>query len=81
MVASIGDTGEQNGRIDMVFHIRRQLRKQQGSQYYKDRSNRGQGTYCGEAETIYDVNTRRDAVAFNGREPCRKCIKCYDNEH
>ena len=56
-----------------VFHIRRPLRAARGSQFYRDRSDRGQGTYCGAPETAYDTNSLRDAVPFNGREPCQAC--------
>ena len=64
----------------MTFHIRRPLREARGSQFYRDRSDRGQGTYCGAAETAYDVASRKDAVPFNGRAPCRDCLARYHNE-
>ena len=62
-----------------IFHIRRPLRRAGGNQFYRDKSNRGQGTYCGKPETAYDVDKVRDAVPFNNRTPCADCCRAATN--
>ena len=37
-----------------TYHIRQLLTPQRGNCFYKDQSNRGNGTVCGAPETIYD---------------------------
>jgi hypothetical protein len=62
-----------------VFHIRRPLRRAGGSQFYRDKSDRGQGTYCGASETSFDIGPNDRAVAFNGRTPCAACVRLGGN--
>ena len=60
------------------FHIRRPLRKARGTQYYRDRSDRGQGTYCGLPETDRDIgpNDRIWDVAAT----CQHCLETRGKE-
>ena len=64
---------------DIVFHIRRPLRKNRGSQFYRDYSNRGQGTYCGAPETTFDAAHSHRAVSWTNLEthyvPCKLCCE------
>lgn len=65
-----------------TYHIRRPRRPARGNQFYRDRSHRSQGTYCGAVETQYDVShgTRVDtdkavsSDAFAGFKPCQACV-------
>ena len=67
-----------------IFHIRKPLRPARGSQFYKDRSNRGQGTYCGAPETQWDIKHSWKAEPFAGNfavgilEPCQECTRLRD---
>ena len=58
----------------MTYHIRRPLRYAGGGQWYRDKSDRGQGTFCGAAETAYDVTARDRAPAWDGHTPCPDCL-------
>ena len=59
----------------MIFHIRRKLRKQKGNQFYKDYSDRSNGTYCGADMTDKDIAWNEKATPFLDCEPCQKCIE------
>ena len=63
----------------MIYHIRRRLKKQRGNQWYKDRSNRSNGTYCGAGYTDHDIVWNDKAEEFNGWEPCKECVKLREN--
>lgn len=66
--------------IEQTFHIRKQLAKRGGNQFYRDRSIREAGTLCGEPVTINDIPFKgtvdRSWLAnhFPGFEPCSKCL-------
>ena len=55
----------------ILYHIRRPLRRSRSTNFYRDRSDRGQGTFCGAPETQYDV-THRDRVEEN----CERFTLC-----
>jgi hypothetical protein len=62
----------------MIMHIRRPLRAARGNQFYRDKSDRGQGTYCGAAETAYDIPaSERKPLGYeiDGRTVCAHCLK------
>lgn len=62
-----------------VYHVRRKLRRQRGNQFYRDKSDRGRGTYCGADCGEYDVShgskiaewTRADGELM---VPCPECV-------
>jgi hypothetical protein len=64
---------------DIVFHIRRALKKQRGSQFYYDYSDRNQGTYCGAPETAFDIAHKDLCVSWTDKQahyvPCKECSK------
>jgi hypothetical protein len=68
----------------VIFYIRRALRPAGGNQWYKDRSDRGQGTYCGAPETAYDVphrdRNRAESYQLDGRELCPACRDIREQE-
>jgi len=71
--------------MNVIFHIRRPLKKQKGNQFYKDRSNRSNGTYCGAEETAHDVGWMGQAERWiNDKgvvfEPCEACIMIRKSE-
>ena len=60
-----------------IYHIRKPLRRARGNQYYRDDSNRGQGTYCGASETEFDIPHRDKAVTWFGKNGAyAACVKC-----
>lgn len=68
-----------------TMHIRRPLRRARGSQWYRDRSDRGQGTFCGGAEGLYDIPAReRQPVRYElpgtDRVVCAACSTARERE-
>ena len=70
-----------------IYHVRRRLRRARGNQFYRDRSDRGRGTFCGAPETGYDAAwaERKRAKAWDhpelGRfEPCPACLEAIERE-
>ena len=51
------------------------MKKQKGNQWYRDTSNRSNGTYCGADETAYDITWRDKAENCGEYTPCLDCIK------
>ena len=64
----------------MVYHIRRQLKKQRVSRWYKDRSDRGNGTYCGAEPTDRDIAWTDRPHSFEGRTCCPDCLAARDEK-
>ena len=58
----------------MTFHIRRPMGRNRGGSFYKDRSDRYRGTFCGADPTECDITHREKAVAWKQNEPCADCI-------
>jgi hypothetical protein len=58
-----------------IFHIRRQLKKARGNQFYRNKSCRFNGTYCGGEPTSYDIGWKDKAEPFNDITPCAECIR------
>ena len=67
-----------------MMHIRLRLRPRRGSQWYRDKSERGPATYCGAPCTEYDVpwrdRTRAEAYRIAGREPCAECARVISSQ-
>jgi hypothetical protein len=65
-------------------HILRQFRKQGGNQFYKDRSNRSQGTFCGAPVVAFGVvRWYEKCVPWTNEageqfEPCAECVRLRD---
>lgn len=57
-----------------TYHIRRPLRRAGGSSYYRDKGDRGRGTYCGAAPTDHDRAARDTAEPWGEWVPCPDCI-------
>ena len=61
-----------------MMHIRKQLIKARGNQFYRDKSNRGNGNLCGSPETSYDIpwKDRNKAKDYEiaGRTVCPICL-------
>lgn len=51
-----------------TVHIRRPPRPAGGNSFYRDKSFRGQGTYCGAAETLIDIRHPDYLTAKSVRE-------------
>lgn len=64
----------------MIYHIRRRLRRQEGNQYYKDYSNRGQGAYCGENYTDHDIKWRDKIYTTATWQCCPVCAAARKKE-
>lgn len=71
----------------LTYHVRRRLRRARGNQFYRDRSYRGMGTFCGANETQHDRDwAERNRVkpwrAPNGmlQTPCEACVKAIAKE-
>lgn len=63
----------------VIYHIRRPLRRARGNSFYRDKSDRGQRTFCGASETLCDCAHRSLAVIwidYNGcvHMPCLDCV-------
>lgn len=58
----------------ITFHIRRQLSRKRGSQWYKDKTVRTVSTYCGADVTQWDINWNSKALSIADRIPCEACI-------
>ena len=58
----------------MTFHVRRPLKRARGNSFYRDTSDRYNGTFCGAEPTSYDVPWRAKAAPFLGRLPCAACL-------
>jgi hypothetical protein len=59
----------------MIYHIRKPPKAARGNQWYKDHSNRDQGTYCGADVTDHDVGHHDKATPWGEWTPCRVCIE------
>lgn len=63
-----------------IYHIRKPLLRARGNQWYRDKSHRGQGTFCGEPEGPKDISHRTKWVVWiettTGTEwqPCARCM-------
>ena len=70
---------EKDKETDVIFHIRKPLKKQRGNQYYYDYSDRGQGNYCGSPETSFDVPHKSEARSWSSLQthyvPCKQCCR------
>lgn len=64
----------------MIYHIRRKLKIQKGNQFYKDYSNRSNGTYCGAEMTDKDIAWNDRALPFNNFIPCQQCVNIRKKE-
>jgi len=58
-----------------IFHIRNKLKKYRGSQWYKDNSDRYNGTVCGADPTDKDIMWHWKPKKWDKWEPCKKCLK------
>lgn len=58
----------------MIYHIRKPLNPAHGNQFYKDRSDRSNGTYCGAPESDSDIKHHWPATVSNNYEPCKVCL-------
>ena len=71
--------GVMKKETDVIFHIRKPLKKQRGNQYYHDYSDRGQGNYCGSPETLFDVPHKSEARSWSSLQthyvPCKQCCR------
>ena len=58
-----------------TFHIRLRLRRRGGNRFYKDRSPRPVGTFCGAPVTEYDAAwaERHRVAPFGDHSPCLIC--------
>lgn len=63
----------------MIYHIRKPLKMSKRNQWYKDTSDRGNGTFCGAPETEYDILPNQKAIIWGNHEPCSDCIKLRNN--
>lgn len=72
-------TSNQDAVTDVIFHIRKPLKKQRGNQFYYDYSDRWQGNYCGAPETSFDIPYKSEARSWSSLqthyEPCRECCR------
>ena len=71
--------------MNVIYHIRRPLKKQKGNQFYRDRSIRSNGTYCGAPETSQDIACKDRAERWTNDEnttyiPCRECCKALRSD-
>lgn len=57
-----------------LFHIREQLAKRRGNQFYRDRSIRETSTLCGESVTAYDVQFNSKIASLPGFQCCGRCL-------
>lgn len=48
-----------------IYHIRKPLRPSRGNQFYRDKSDRGQGTYCGAPEGYKDIPNKWKPQTWN----------------
>ena len=58
----------------MLFHIRKQLRKRGGNQFYRDRSIRKTETLCGAPVTDVDLPFNGKIAGLPGFECCQDCL-------
>ncbi len=63
---------------NQIYHIRKPFKKQRVNQYYKDYSNRGNGTFCGAIETSFDTRHSEKAVDWANKagiafKACKAC--------
>ncbi len=66
-----------------TYHIRRQLKKARGNQFYRDRTNRSNGTYCGIPETEmtdHDIRWNDKSLPFEDWVACGQCVKARRDE-
>ena len=69
--------------ITQIYHIRKPFKKQKVNQWYKDYSNRGNGTFCGADETDLDIRHSEKAddwihkagIIFEACKICRGKLK------
>jgi hypothetical protein len=59
----------------MIYHIRKKYKVQRGNQFYKDRSDRNNGTFCGSEMTDHDIRYYEKIYEFNEWACCPECEK------
>jgi len=68
----------------VIYHIRRRLRPARSNQWYRDKSDRGQGTFCGAPEGYFDVAHNNKAPLWSLEqvkyEPCAECLRIRAEE-
>ena len=70
--------------METIFHIRKQMKQNSGTNFYLDRSNRSNGTFCGHPETQYDRAWNNSVKPFNNGVnlfvPCKNCREKKDEK-